>query len=207
MNLHHADILTRLGRFLDRKQMPKRLEGKPAAEADEISALCVVVASNAPRGPEALEGWWPGFETRLGTICGGMWPTEKEIQSAASETTKERLSITGTQSGPAVDPAEMAATLMTQGKPVGEGWIWGIGAVELAARRLISAEVMQAYRSGAFFARRDAYGEESALAWETAAKARHEDAKGVWRSVEEKREQRRVSIPNKSTGIPANFAA
>jgi len=206
MNLHDADILARLGRFLDRKQMPKRLEGKPAAETDEVTALCAVVARNAPRGQEPLANWWPGFETRLGVICGGMWPTEKEIQAAASDTSKASPSQ-APKNGPTVDAAEMAATAMNAGKLVGECWIWGIGAVELAARRLISAEVMQGYRSGAFFARRETYGEESALAWEAAAKSRHEDAKAVWRSLEEKREQRRVNIPNKSTGIPANFAA
>jgi len=43
MSLHEADIRARLNRLLDRKQMPKRLEGKGGAMEDEIRALTAAV--------------------------------------------------------------------------------------------------------------------------------------------------------------------
>lgn len=90
MSLHESDVLSRLTRFLGRKQMPRRLEGRPTAEADEVTALVSAVNRNAPRGADALAQWWPAFEARLGEICGGMWPTEKEIIDAARHASKAR---------------------------------------------------------------------------------------------------------------------
>lgn len=90
MSLHESEITSRLIRFLGRKQMPRRLEGKPTSEDDEVRALVAAVARNAPRGADALAQWWPAFEARLGEICGGMWPTEKEIRDAAKAMAQDR---------------------------------------------------------------------------------------------------------------------
>lgn len=81
------------------------------------------------------------------------------------------------------DAATRTAERMARGEPVGEMWLYGILACEMGARRLIDETTMRAYRSGAFFARRDIYGEKEALAWEAAAKADHEKAKQVWRTM------------------------
>ena len=61
MSLHSSDILSRLRRFLDRRQAPRRVEGKPQAEADEVQALAGAVERNAPRGADALADWWPAM--------------------------------------------------------------------------------------------------------------------------------------------------
>ena len=68
---------------------------------------------------------------------------------------------------------------MANGEPVGEGYLYGREACELISRRLVSQDVMTAYRSGAFLARRGMYGADAALAWEADAKATHEHARIV----------------------------
>lgn len=88
MNLHDADIKSRLSRFLTRKQIPRRLDSNPSATDDEIAALVAAIARNAPRTAERLAEWWPAFEAALGEVCGSMWPTEKEIRDAAQSASK-----------------------------------------------------------------------------------------------------------------------
>jgi hypothetical protein len=68
---------------------------------------------------------------------------------------------------------------MANGEPVAEGYLYGREACELISRRLVTQDVMTAYRSGAFLARRATHGETAALAWEAEAKATHEHARLV----------------------------
>lgn len=194
MSLHDADILARLSRFLARKQMPRRFEGKPLAEEDETRALCAAVARNAPRDPQRLAVWWPTFEAGLGEACGAMWPSEKEIGLAAKAAAKDALP---TDSGlHVIDEVELTANRMRANEHVGEGWLWGSQAVALIASGRVTRELMERYRSGAFLNRKRAYGEAAALAWEAEAKARHEAAKAVWRARHEQTELRDTTSPD-----------
>jgi hypothetical protein len=196
MNLHQSDIQSRLARFLERKQMPRRLEGKGGAMEDEVRALCAAVERNAPRDSERLAEWWPRFEAVLGEVCGSMWPTEKEIRDAASKVSADMPRIIGPEVEK-LNPVQIAAKRMNAGEPVGDQWLWGSMACELIASREIDEATMKRYRSGAFFAQKATYGEEAALRWEAEMKARHEAAKDVWRD-RQAREQRHITIPNKS---------
>lgn len=81
------------------------------------------------------------------------------------------------------DSAQIASERMARGEAVGDIWLYGILACELAARRLVDERTMRAYRSGAYFARRQVYGEAEALHWEKNAKAEHEKAKAVWKQL------------------------
>ncbi len=195
MNLHDADIRARLLRFLDRKQMPKRLDGKGGALEDEIRALVSAILRNAPRSTDRLADWWPLFEASIGEICGGMWPTEREVRDAAQRANADAPKVAAEPWS--LDPAEMAAKRMQAGEPVGEEWLYGIGACELAAKRLVTEDQMRAYRSGAFLSRREAYGEESALAWEAEAKDKHEKAKDMWRHRQDMPQRRDIRLPSK----------
>ena len=49
------------------------------------------------------------------------------------------------------------------------------------AADMITKAQMDAYRSGAFLQRREAYGEAAAIQWEAEAKQRHEDAREIHR--------------------------
>lgn len=197
MNLHDADISSRLARFLGRKAMPRRLEGKPSAEEDEVRALCAALSRNAPRGADALAQWWPAFEAALGEICGAMWPTEREVKDAAQGTSKAMPAV-ASSSAPDMRPEAMAARRMQAGEPVGEHFLYGFCAVEMIAAGLVDEGTMRRYRSGAFLARREAYGEEAAAAWETAAKAKHDAAKQVYRHRNDPSRPRDVIVPDKA---------
>jgi hypothetical protein len=182
MNLHSADIASRLRRYLDRRQLPRRLEGKAQAEADELRALAATAERHAPRGAEALAAWWPAFEASLGEISvGGLWPTEREVKDAAAAA-RPALPRAAADT-PAADPYAISAGRMSRGEPVGEGYLYGREACELIRRGLVDRDTMTAYRSGAFLARRKLHGEAAALAWEADAKDQHETAKIAFRDT------------------------
>lgn len=194
MNLHTTDITARLTRYLDRKTMPKRLEGKPTAQADEIAALVAAVERNAPRGAEKLATWWPLFETKLGELASAMWPIEKELIEAAKAVRggPVLVDLSGNSS---LDHATIIAKRMRERGQYPETALYGILACELIAKGLVDEDTMRRCRSEAFFRREDAYGREAALKWEADRKAVHEEAKVVWRDKAERR-ARRLNIPD-----------
>jgi hypothetical protein len=69
---------------------------------------------------------------------------------------------------------------MRAGEPVSEGYLWGREAVQLIARGLIDQTTMEGYRTGAFTARQEQYGEDHAVRWEAEAKARHQSAREAY---------------------------
>ena len=156
MSLHEADLKARLVRYLDRRQMPRRLEGKGGAMEDEMRALVAALARVAPRSADRLADWWPHFEAALGEIAtGGLWPTEREIRDAA-----KMVGSIAPQVAVAPEPKsehQIIADRMARGEPVGEGWLYGRAACELIRQRLVDQATMSAYRSGAFFARNYEY--------------------------------------------------
>lgn len=81
-----------------------------------------------------------------------------------------------------MDRFEITGNRMAAGEPVGEGYLYGADAVELIARGLVDEPTMRRYRSAAFFHRKDIYGHDAAVAWEDAAKQRHDDARAVHRA-------------------------
>lgn len=71
---------------------------------------------------------------------------------------------------------EIMARRMNSGQHVGEGWLYGVLAVELEQSGLVATERLKEYRSGAFLARKQIYGLASALQWEREAQDRHASA-------------------------------
>ena len=204
MSLHTQDITARLTRYLDRKTMLRRFEGKPMAMEDELRALVAAVERNAPRDAAALADWWVLFEIKMGELASAMWPIEKELVDAAKAVRggPVMVDLSGT---PSLDSATIYAKRMREGGRYPETALYGILACELIAKRLVDEETMRRCRSAAFFRRKEVYGEESALAWEAESKAAHEAAKVVWRDKEE-RQQRRLNIPD-MTSKPQGAAA
>ena len=201
MNLHDADLKSKLTRFLGRKSPPKLLDSKPDMQSDEIAALVSALKRVAPRDPGRLTAWWETFQPILSESCGRMWPTEKEIAQAgrsASERLREDHPSKPTDAF-RIDPAELAARRMSQGEAVGENWLYGVSACELIARGLVDEVTMRKYRSAAYFNRKDFYGEERARQWENEAIERHEHGREIWKSREEKRQARHISIPDKTS--------
>lgn len=80
-----------------------------------------------------------------------------------------------------MDRFEITGSRMAANEPVGEGYLYGSDAVELIARGLVDETTMRRYRSAAYFHRKDIYGHDAAVAWEEAAKQRHDEARKVRR--------------------------
>lgn len=194
MSLHESDLKARLTRFLGRKAMPRRLEGKPAAMEDEIASLSRVAAKAAPRGAEALASWWPLFEDALSLQCGAVWPTEKEILSAGRDASKDAPKVAGALPERDMRPQAIIARRMQAGEPVGEEWLWGASAVLLIAERLVDERTMSGYRSAAFLARSEAYGRDKALAWEAERKEAHRIAAELHKTRTDEKNPREIDL-------------
>lgn len=96
-----------------------------------------------------------------------------------------------------MDSAQIAGARMGEGKPVGEGWLYGVMACELIARGLVDQDTMRRYRSTAYFARKDTMGADAAKAWEDGALERHDAGKAIYKARGEKRDARSVTVPDK----------
>jgi hypothetical protein len=186
------DIKAALTRWLDRYSPPASMKNNPQAVQDEVMGLLRLLLKNAPVTnyadwvAEVLERCSQVMKTRA-------YPTQHELGAACVNYRKEAHTAGMGQApieGWSVDPALFTSNKMARGEVVGEAWLYGISACEVIARRLVSRETMEAYRSGAFLARRAMYGEEAARAWETDAKERHEAAKVLWRTRNSERSQR-----------------
>jgi hypothetical protein len=177
--------------WLDRYAPPRHLADKPDALQAEANDLLRIIGNHAPANGYAE--WLDAVLRRLtSTMTARAWPAGGELTKACRA---EHQASPGKPVLPqaAIDPAEMAARRMAAGQPVGESWLYGIGACELAARGLVEREVMMHYRSLAFLRRRDVHSEDAALEWERDAKERHEHAKALWKSREDQRQSRDVS--------------
>jgi hypothetical protein len=187
LSIHQADLANRLARFLDRRQMPRRIEGKPQAVDDELAALTAKLVRYAPRGADAVAAWWPVFEDKLGEVSpGGLWPTEREIADCAKAAVADAADAMrpfGTTGDDAFGSPEWSRRVwqsrFSAGMPVAETMLYGRAAVELIAEGRVDRETMERNRSGAFFARSALYGDAAAREWEAEAKARHDAARAV----------------------------
>lgn len=183
INLEH--ILDRLVRFLDRKQIPRHLDGKERAQEDELRALALVIDRYAPRSAAGLELWWPRLETQIGLSNKGFWPTEKDFADAARAVAQEDASLLPTLAPKTLASEasiEHAAKLMCEGRAVTEAAFYGLIAAGIEARGLVPEDVMEGYRKGAYEQRQKQYGGEVARAWLDEAKRRHELAKDAYAS-------------------------
>jgi len=178
-DIRTAEISGIFTRWLERYSPPRSLDGNMRAQQDEVAALLGVILRFAPA--TAYSGFVAGVLDRIEyQMKTRAWPTKSEVATACTDFRKQA----GRQDvgqATAIDMTAEAITArkMQRGENVGEGWLWGRNAVEMIRRGLVDRETMEAYRSGAFLARRAQYGEASALAWEAEAKARHEEAKQV----------------------------
>lgn len=205
MNMRTAEISRDFAEWLERRSCPTDLRDKPEAARREADALLKALLKFAPQTEfspfvrSVLEQLDFQMKTRF-------WPAIHDVAAVCTNVRKE-ISRQNPKAAMADDrdmrPEAITARAMMEGKPVGEGWLYGRDAVAMIAAKLIDKATMDAYRSGAFFARRDLYGEAAALAWEAEAKARHEDAKAIHR--EAPADGRDTSVPDKR--VLREFAA
>lgn len=178
-SLHKAEISGILLRWLERYSPPTAIKENARAQQDEAEALLAVLLKFAPHtepGPwvfRALDSMDYRMKTRA-------WPTKGELAEVCADLRKK---LPAAMPGETLDtrPEAITARRMEKGEAVGESWLYGRQACELIASGLITKSQMDAYRSGAFLQRREAYGEAAALQWEAEAKQRHEDAREIHR--------------------------
>jgi hypothetical protein len=165
--LTKADITTRLRAYLDRRTMPKSLEGKPAAIAAEVESMANAIMRYAG---SPLRDWWPRFEEVLVEANETRsWPTAGECAKAARSI-----------SAPSLRPAEAGdinsdaiwAKRITSGQACSEHHCWGRPGVELIRKGLISEADLEPFRKRFYFKRVDTYGEAAAREFERGAKAK-----------------------------------
>ncbi|WP_126975595.1 hypothetical protein [Frigidibacter oleivorans] len=196
MSLHNHDIRNRLTRFLQRRQIPRRIEDKPEAQNDEIRALCLAIERHAPRDHERLALWWPLFETALGEAGSAtFWPTEREIRDAAGPASRRLHEAHPAPAPQRFDAHANTARLIREGKPVGENWLYGRFAVELQLRGLVSREEVTRYRDAVYASRVAVWGEAKASAWRAEMEAQH---RAAWRVAkgDQTRSSRDITVPN-----------
>lgn len=198
-DLRTAEISGLFTRWLERYSPPQSIRENERAQQDEAAALLGVILKFAPRTghaeftAKALDQIEYQMKTRA-------WPTKGELGAVCSNLRKEadrgRRDAT---SDADMSLAAITERMMLRGEPVGEGWLYGLSACELIARGVVDADTMRRYRSGAYFARKQAYGEAHAQAWQAEREAAHGDARAVWKTKGEDREHRGSHIPDKTS--------
>lgn len=168
------------GGLLRRYRLPEHLSDDAIRE--EVNLLVEDINQLVPNGQTEADFrlLMPEINTAIRRRHGAQgWPPAK-VFIAATEDAIKAVEKAKAAKAPVqvkkVDPLENAASKMRAKEPVAEHYFWGRLAVDLQARGLVDEETMNAYRSGAFFARKQQYGEAEAIRWEADAKARHQAA-------------------------------
>ena len=201
-----AEITGLLTRWLERYTPPAQIRENERAQQDEAQALLAVLLRFAPQTGygDFVAKAFDQLEYQMKTRA---WPTKGELGAVCSNLRKEAPRATDITGNADMTAEAITARRMQRGEPVGEGWLYGRAAVELIAAGLVDRETMTRYRSLAFFARKDLYGEAAAKAWEAEAIARHDAAKAVHKD-RTPRQPGAVRVPDK--GVPysaGEFAA
>lgn len=194
--------------WLDRYAPPLHLRDKPQAAQAEIDALIGVLLRMAPQTDYAP--FIRAVTEKLDfTMKVRTWPSVQELGAACSNARKE-MPRPIELSGDAVDmsPEAINSRRMMSGQPVGEGWLYGRLACDLIAKGIVTREVMERYREGAYRARAELYDVETADRWLAEATERHEAARELYRRRHEAPQKRVITLPRKSvfSGVE-DFAA
>lgn len=141
-SLHQSDVKAKLARYLERRVMPRHLEGKADATRDELDAMVHRIARAAPAA-DRLPAWWQRFTDRLDEIATTRaWPSVSEVISAARAAGEGAplRDMTGDGNPDALFEHRRAARKIKAREPIGDSWLWGRNAVVLLANGLVDAE-------------------------------------------------------------------
>lgn len=176
MNLRAAEIAKQFQEWAERLTPPQGIKNNPKAMQAEWDALLKVLLKFAPS--DGYHGWVAEALERCGmNLKTRAWPTINELGAACANYRKESRSG-GTHEPMAMrDTYQINADRIHAKTPVGDGWIYGVNAVELITRGLVTERDLEPYRSGLFFAMKETWGEERALAVEAEFKRRHAEAR------------------------------
>lgn len=202
MSIREADIARHLTRWLVRYAVPMHMRDKPEASQAEAESLARVLCKLAPEA-EYIPFLNQVFDQVDFEAKTRAWPTIGELGAACSNVRKNAKVSGHPADGLDMRPIAIVARKMMRGEPVNAGYLWGKGAVELIAERLVDKALMLSYRKGAFSEQKAVYGDEVAQQWEADARARHKAAKDVYRSRNEACSLRKLDLPTKSAMPPS----
>lgn len=192
MNLHTADLTSKLSEYLSRRVPPKGIANDEMLKVDQMNEYLRILRRFAPEGENFLE-WWREFSDRLSDESDTWaWPAPKDVAKAAK--------VAGTVVGKKgdtwkPDSVQINLARLNNGEPIGEDWLWGDGALRLEAAGA-SRQVLRERRIQLANDMARLYPADQVKARLLDLKARHEAARNL---TDAKMELRRdVTIPNKS---------
>ncbi len=175
MSLRNAEIARQFQDWLQRYSPPQGIKSNPKAMQAEAEALLKVVLRFAPQ--DGYNGWVDDALTQCAyAMKTRAWPTVNELGAACSNRRKEGREAFTDNTQPKDDVERFAARIHAK-QPVGDAWLYGRNAWEMMQRGLVTDADLQPYRSALFFAMRDNWGQERAIAVEAELKRRHELAR------------------------------
>ena len=180
MNERTKIISEILGRWLEMFTPPASIKGNHRASQDAADSLLRVILKFAPQADYAtwVRRILDEAEYQMKTRA---WPTVHELAAVCSNRRKSDASSPGKDD--VQDRFERAAIRINNGDPVGDLWIYGNHAHELVQRGLVRESQLVEYRSGLFFAMKDAWGEDHARAVEAEFRRRHDACAPSMRKV------------------------
>jgi hypothetical protein len=159
MSVMREFISEKLSEYLERKSIPRGMEGNSRAIKAEFDALLSCLMRFAPSADYG--DWWESMVRHLDENSKTRsWPLVEELKDAIFKTRPPK-SIRVSQ-GDEIDPLQINAKRMNSGEPVGDQWLYGQLAHELENSGLVNAETFQKYRSSLFFSMKRVWHEETA---------------------------------------------
>lgn len=204
-SLHHADVRVRLIRYLNRRVMPKHLDGKQEARDEELDAMVRRIMRAAPSG-ERLADWFAQLSDRLDeTAQTRAWPSVSEIGEAARAISSGMVmrDMTGDPEPDRLAEHRIAARKIKAGEPVGDGWLWGRNAVVMLARGLVERADIDRYRAMLRRSMAGVWGDEAADRAISGFAERHAAAEEAYRQ-HQNREAHRVDT--RGAAVPSKRA-
>lgn len=190
MNLHTADLTSRLSDYLARRTPPRGIAHDEMLKSDQMQEYLRILRRFAPEG-EKLAGWWRAFTDKLADDADTWaWPSPKEVARAAKASAQD---VGGQASEWRPDSVAINLSRLNEGKPIGEDWLWGEGAMRLE-RAGASPVVLRERRIQMAKQMEEIYPKEAVRQRLLELKARHEDARN--RKPSERR-QYDTTIPGK----------
>ncbi|MEQ3644798.1 MAG: hypothetical protein ABNH17_05435 [Paracoccus sp. (in: a-proteobacteria)] len=128
MNLHAADLTSKLSEYLARRVPPKGIAGDENLKAAQMTEYLRILRRFAPEG-EKLAAWWREFSDKLSDEAETWaWPSPKDLARAAKAAGSK---VGGNGDSWKADSVEINLKRLNDGLPISENWLWGRSAIML----------------------------------------------------------------------------
>lgn len=128
MNLHTADLTSKLSEYLARRVPPKGIASDETLKADQMTEYLRILRRFAPEG-DTFTAWWREFSDKLSDSAETWaWPSPKDVARAA----KAAGSVAAGKGDQwKADSVAINLRRLNEGLPISEDWLWGRSAIML----------------------------------------------------------------------------